>query len=250
MKTKLIFIGLLATNLLPAQNLRSSAEKMNTIKTNVMAYAFRNINVSYERSFSKTIALNIGFATMPTGGVPFMDTFIKGDDRKEIGDVKLGTTAITIEPRFYFGEKYNSGFYLAPYYRYTNIKVDELRYNYVIYDEATQTEMDNPIDLNGKFSANSFGLMLGVQWLLGSQDNWVLDFWIVGGHYGSASGDLVGKTQYTLTPDQQKELQDELNDLQIPLVKHKTEINANGGTVKLDGPWAGLRSGLSFGYRF
>ncbi|WP_312323648.1 hypothetical protein [Soonwooa sp.] len=45
-------------------------------------------------------------------------------------------------------------------------------------------------------------------------------------------------------------MQDELNDLEIPLVKHKTEINSNGGTVKLDEPWAGLRSGLSFGYRF
>ena len=63
------------------------------------AYAFRNINLTYERSFNKTIALNLTFATMPSGGVPFMDTFVKGNAREEIGDVKLGTTAITIEPR-------------------------------------------------------------------------------------------------------------------------------------------------------
>lgn len=250
MKIKILSITLFAASLFSAQQSDSLVVKKNTIKTNLTAYAFRNINISYERSFNKTIALNLTFATMPMGGVPFMDTFIKGDDQKEIGDIKMGSTAITIEPRFYFGEKYNSGFYLAPYYRYTNIKVDELRYNYVIYDETTQTETDNPIDLNGKFSANSFGLMLGVQWLLGSKDNWVLDWWIGGGHYGFASGDLVGKTKYTLTPDQQKELQDEINNLEIPLVKYKADINANGGTVKLDGPWAGLRSGLSLGYRF
>ena len=61
---------------------------------------------------------------------------------------------------------------------------------------------------------------------------------------------MNGITSRTLTPDEQEALRRELEDLDIPVVKYTTEVNANGGKVKVDGPWAGLRSGLSFGYRF
>jgi len=39
-------------------------------------------------------------------------------------------------------------------------------------------------------------------------------------------------------------------DLGIPIVEYEITTTANGAKIKLDGPWAGLRSGLSFGYRF
>ncbi|MGX9985580.1 DUF3575 domain-containing protein [Soonwooa purpurea] len=251
MKTQILLFSLLASSFISAQQSSDSLIiNKNTIKTNLTAYAFRNFNLTYERSINKTIAVSATFATMPKGDVPFLNSFVKEEDREDIGDIQLGNTAFTLETRFYFGKKYNSGFYLAPYYRYTNMKIDEIRYNFYTYDEDTNVETNNPIDLNGKFSAHSFGLMIGVQWLLGKKQNWVLDWWLIGGHYGFAKGDLAGKTKYALTPEEQQDLQDEINDLNIPIVKYEAHINANGGTVKLDGPWAGLRSGLSLGYRF
>ncbi|WP_300670455.1 DUF3575 domain-containing protein [Soonwooa sp.] len=250
MKTKILLASLLATSLVYAQNSGGDSENKNTIKTNLTAYAFRNLNITYERSINKNIAVNATLAVIPQGGLPFMNTFFNERDREDIGTIKMGNTSFTLEGRYYFGKKYNSGFYLAPYYRYTNMKFDEFHYNYLVYKDSNNNEVDNPLDMNGSISAHSFGLMIGAQWLFGTSQNWVLDWWIVGGHYGFASGNLDGKSRYTMTPSQQAELQDEINTLDIPIIKHEAHINATGGSIKLDGPWAGLRSGISFGYRF
>lgn len=251
MKLKLIAASLLIGHCFFAQqNSENEANVLkNTLKTNVTAYAFKNINLTYERSLSKNMSVSLGLSMMPKGDVPFFNSILKEQDRKDFGDVKVSNTAFTLEGRYYFGKKYNSGFYLAPYYRFTNFKVDELDYHYTIKINNTTT-IDNPIDLTGKMSAHSFGLMVGSQWLLGSKENWVLDWWIAGGHYGFSSGDLSGKTKYVMGVEQQNQLQKELDDLDIPIVKHKATVNANGAIVKMDGPWAGLRSGLSIGYRF
>ena len=53
-----------------------------------------------------------------------------------------------------------------------------------------------------------------------------------------------------LTAYEQQELKKELDGLNIPFVKYTTTTDANGASMNVDGPWAGLRSGLSFGYRF
>jgi hypothetical protein len=45
-------------------------------------------------------------------------------------------------------------------------------------------------------------------------------------------------------------LKKEIENLDIPFVKYTVETDANGARIKVDGPWAGFRSGLSLGYRF
>jgi len=52
-------------------------DKMNIIKTNVTGYAFRNINLSYERSINRWFAVNVGFGTVAEGKVPFMNAFFE-----------------------------------------------------------------------------------------------------------------------------------------------------------------------------
>lgn len=251
MKKILLLAGIAIGSVFNAQSIKEeTSEIKNTIKTNVLAYTFRNFNLTYERAINKNIAINATFATIPKGGVPFYNSFVNEKTRADFGDIKMGNTAFTLEARYYFGKKFNSGFYLAPYYRYTKMKVEDMVYDYKIVDTNSNISISNPVDLSGNISANSVGLMLGVQWLLGTKNNWVLDWWIVGGHYGGSNGNLEGKTKYLLTPAQQRELEKELNDLDIPVVKHSAEATVNGANVKLDGPWAGLRSGLSFGYRF
>lgn len=222
-------------------------DKMNIIKTNVTAYAFRNINISYERAITKWFSVNVGYGTMPSGNVPFLKTFVK--DSEEFTDVKIGLSNFTVEPRFYPGGKYGKGFYIAPYYRNSSFKADELKYQYE-YDDNAGNITEIPLLISGKATANSVGLMLGNQFVFGKTKNLVLDFWIIGGHYGKGKGDFAGKSSRPLTQQEQDLIKKDLSDIDIPLVKYEVETDANGANIKLDGPWAGLRSGLSFGYRF
>ncbi|MBT0550461.1 hypothetical protein [Riemerella anatipestifer] len=99
-------------------------------------------------------------------------------------------------------------------------------------------------------NAHSAGLMIGTQWFLGKKKDWVLDWWIIGAHYGASRGDLQGFTNRTLNEQEQAELKKELSGLDVPLVDYSVTTNANGANVKVNGPWAGVRGGISIGYRF
>ena len=219
----------------------ASTEKMNIVKTNVTAYAFRNVNLTYERVINKRFSVAVGFGTVPKGNVPFSNSYIKDT---ELSDVKVSLTNFTIEPRIYLGKGYGHGFYLAPYYRYSSFNADNgiLTVDYGLGDI--------PVKITGKASGNSGGLMIGAQWFLGKTDNWILDFWMVGAHYGKGNGDFSGTSSRKLTLLEQQELKKELDKLDIPFVKYTTTTDENGATMKVDGPWAGVRSGLSLGYRF
>lgn len=220
----------------------SNLNKMNVVKTNVTAYAFRNVNLTYERVINKTFSVNVGFGTMGKGSVPFSKTFVEDT---ELSDAEISMTNFTIEPRIYLGEGYGKGFYFAPYYRYSSFNIDQVKMAVDFSDGSSEDLL-----ITGKATGNSAGLMLGVQWFLGAKENWVLDWWIVGAHYGSGKGDMRGNSPRTLTADEQAELKQQIEDLDIPLFEYTTTTDANGANLKLDGPWAGLRAGLSIGYRF
>ncbi|MRM83331.1 DUF3575 domain-containing protein [Riemerella anatipestifer] len=218
-------------------------EKMNILKTNVTGLLFRNFNITYERPINKWFSVSGGLNLVPKGNIPYSKQF-KLDE--SINEAKLSTTAFTLEGRFYLGKGYGKGFYLAPYYRYTNVSIGDITVN--IED---QNKQNIPVNVQGKVNAHSAGLMIGTQWFLGKKKDWVLDWWIVGAHYGASKGDLQGTTvNKTLNEQEQKGLEKELNDLKVPLIDYSVTTNANGANVKVSGPWAGVRSGFSIGYRF
>lgn len=222
----------------------TNAQQKNIVKTNVTAYAFRNINLTYERAITKWFSVSVGYANMGKGDIP-MKGLIPADSKDDFKDIQVANSSFTLETRFYLGkEGFGKGFYIAPYYRNTSFKVDNFTYEYDTNGQII------PVKISGNAKANSGGLLLGAQWFLGNKKNWVLDWWIVGAHYGSGKGDLRGNSSRALTADEQAVLKSELEDLDIPLVKYTTKVDANGANIYLDGPWAGLRSGLSFGYRF
>jgi len=240
----LIFSGLSAQETAPAV----SSEKMNIIKTNITAYAFRNINLSYERAFTEWFSLNMGFGVMPEGKVPFINSFLSDSDEKRFQNLEVKVFNFTIEPRFYLGEGYGKGFYFAPYYRYSKVTSNTFDFNYDYSFAGTTYPI--PLKGNGSAHGNSGGLMVGVQFFLTRSQNLVLDFWIAGAHYGAGKGDFALSSDMVLTPDMQAQLKKEIENLDIPFVNYTVETNANGATINVDGPWLGFRSGLSLGYRF
>lgn len=248
-KVILLIPSLLLSTLQAQEKQNISDEKMNIIKTNVTAYAFRNINLSYERAINQWLSLNIGFGTMPEGKVPFINSFLKDKDEKRFENLRVRATNFTIEPRFYIGKGYGKGFYFAPYYRYSDVSSNTFDF-YYDYNGPDGNTYQIPLKGQGNTKGNSGGLMVGVQFFLTRSQNLVLDFWIAGAHYGTGKGDFTMTSDYALTPDMQAQLKKEIENLDIPFVKYTVETNINGAKINVDGPWAGFRSGLSLGYRF
>lgn len=246
MKKILMSIFLISYCGISAQNTTNKGR--NIIKTNVTAFAFKNFQLNYERVLSKTFSLSASYGVIPNGKLPY-GSLLPNDNDVNLKELQLGGNNAILEARFYLGKGYGQGFYLAPYYRYSKYKISnfnktvELELNGVTYDEVD-------VNFSGNSSAHSGGLLIGAQWLLGKKDNIVLDAWFLGAHYGKSKGNLDGITDRTLSADEQAQTQKELDDLDIPLVDYKATVNANGANIKLDGPWAGVRAGLSLGYRF
>ncbi len=231
-------------------NSQSIDNKKNIIKTNLTGYIFRNYNLTYERSLTRWLSIAVSYGKIPEGEIPFSKQFLEEEDAAEFGldEVQFSSTQFTIEPRFYLGKGYGRGFYFAPYYRQTTMQIDNLVYNISFENDDAAT----PVTLSGKMNGNGFGLMLGSQWTIGKKNNWIIDWWIAGAHYGTSDGNFDGISDRVLTPQEQAELQEALEGIDISVANFETTIttNARGAKIALTGPWVGLRSGLSFGYRF
>lgn len=228
---------------------KSKHEQVNIAKLNVTGIALKNYSFQYERTLNRKISVALGFRTMPSTTLPFKNAILKqvneddADTKKTIETFELSNFAITPEVRIYLSKKgYGRGFYLAPFYRYASFKTSTLNFDY----EGANTS--GTISLSGKLTANTGGLLLGAQWPLGKRLS--LDWWILGPHYGSGTGEFSGKSSRTLTPEEQNDLKNQLNDLDIPLTDKTVTVNANGASLKLDGPWAGIRAGFLLGFRF
>lgn len=224
--------------------------KKNIVKVNLMALGFKNYSFQYERVLTKRISLAVGVSTMPTGSLPFqnlfVDQFANGDAALEsnIRSLKVGNFAVTPEVRFYLSKKgYGRGFYVAPYYRYAKFTSEDFPVEYE--NGATTT---NTIKLKGDIATNTGGLMFGAQWQLGKMV--MLDWWILGAHYGNSAGTLSGVPSTPLTSQEQQSIRDAIEGLDIPLTKITADVNANSVKAIVDGPWAGVRAGLTIGIRF
>jgi hypothetical protein len=225
--------------------------KMNIVKLNLLPALFiKNFSVQYERVISKHFSVALGLRFMPNSGIPFKDNIISiaditdPDASKAINNFKMSNFALTPEMRFYLGRKgYGRGFYIAPYYRYASFQSDDLPIGYT--DDSNQQQT---ITLRGDIKTHSGGLMFGAQWFLGNAVT--LDWWIIGAHYGANKGNFSGTTSSPLSAQEQANLQATLNDFSLPVGTITSVVTANGATVNLSGPWAGVRGGLTLGIRF
>lgn len=220
----------------------------NFIKTNITSIPFKNYSLQYERVLSKMVSVAVAYRTMPSTCIPFksivLDAVGDDPDTKDIIErTKLSNNALTPEVRFYLGKGYGKGFYIAPFYRHVKFSTNEVPVSYTSGVSGKQT-----VTLSGDLTANTGGLLLGAQWLLGK--HLCLDWWIIGAHYGSGNGDFNGVPSTALTLSQQQEIKQNLDDIDIPLTDKTVTVTANNVAVKLDGPFGGLRGGISIGFRF
>ena len=233
---------------LPSADSMKLHHKMNIIKTNITSIPLKNYSLQYERVVSKSVSIAVTFRTMPSTTIPFKSAVRKavGDDEDTkdiIEKTELSNFAFTPEVRFYLGKGYGKGFYVAPYYRYVKFTTNKVpvSYNSGLGSEKTVT-------LNGDLTANTGGILFGAQWLLGKHI--ALDWWILGAHYGSGNGSFTGTPSTPLTLTEQNEIRQELEDIDIPLTEKTVTVTPNNVSVKLDGPFGGLRGGISLGFRF
>ncbi len=224
--------------------------KLNYFKVNLTSLLLKTYSFQYERVLSKRISIAASYRTMPATQIPFKNIILKQIDvtdqetKDAIEKLRLSNIGFTPEIRFYLGKKgYGRGFYLAPFYRYAKFKIQNLQLDY-----QNNAGQDGIIDLSGNFTSNTGGLLMGAQWALGKSI--CLDWWILGPHYGQGTGILAGVSSKQLSQSEQDDIRQQLEDIDIPLTEKTINVNANGASLKLDGPWGGIRAGLSLGIRF
>jgi len=220
--------------------------RKNLVKFNLTGLLLKNYQFQGERVINRTFSLGLSYGFIPQGGIPWMDNIGDIVDDQELmntlGDATVSYSALTPEVRIYLGKGYGKGFYLAPFYRHSSYGFDNVA---IEFDTDLETR---ELALSGELKGNSFGLMLGTQFNLGNR--LVLDWWILGPHYGGSKGSLAGRSDEPLSQEEQQALLQELESLDIPLVDTTYRVDENGATIAIDGPWAGIRAGFSLGFRF
>lgn len=251
-----ILLFLLAPTIIIAQDIskekpetkKEQALKMNIFKVNISSLFLKNYSVQYERILTKKISVALGIRFMPTGELPLKKTFLElangdADLEKTINETRIGNFALTPEFRWYVGKKgYGKGFYIAPYYRFAQFKAEALPFE---YDGGTGVKT---VALVGDVTTHSGGVIFGSQWFLGKSIT--LDWWILGLHYGNGNGTFTGTPSTPFTPTEQADIKQEIEAIDLPAGKITAVITANSAKAIIDGPWAGLRGGITLGIRF
>ena len=224
--------------------------KLNFVKLNLTGIALKNYGLQYERILNRKFSVALGYRFMPSTNIPFKSSVIKaiGENDPEtinfLETFKISNYAITPEVRIYLSRKgYGRGFYLAPFYRYSNFSTNNVSIQFNSDNGQKQT-----VDLAGNLSGSSAGLMLGAQWELGK--HLCLDWWILGPHYGSAKGSFTGTTNRELSLKEQYEIKKQIEDIELPIVEKTVTTTSNSANLTISGPWAGVRAGICFGFRF
>lgn len=219
------------------------------VKVNLLALPLNSFAFQFERAIGKKTAFGLGVRFMPKSGLPFqssIESMINDPESwEEIRNFKTGNIAFSPEVRFYMGKDVFRGFYVAPFARYTNYTA-ELPVSFEVPDQTGNTTTEI-IPLNGAVTTITGGVLVGAQWALSKQ--FYIDWSILGPQYGFSNGNISGKR--SLTTDEQNALRDELQNLEdIPMVNTTYTVDNNGANVDFKGPWAGVRSSFSIGFRF
>lgn len=238
-------------------SLEANAQKLiggdHILKTNLSADALQNYNISFEKSLNHFMSISLSYSSMPKRSIPFQSlakNFINNPNIN-FDNFKIANNALTLESRFYVGIQKMAGFYIAPYARFGNLEID-VPINYTYTNQVGNqsiTITPPPANLKGSIRSSSLGAYVGMQFQLLTKI--VIDFWVIGGHYGSSNGKLqfdapTGTPSQALTALKSTIDQTKANPFQL-----STSISGNSIITDTKGPWAGIRgAGLTLGLRF
>ena len=238
------------------------------IKVNVTSPLLNSYSFSAERILTKSLSLQVGIAKRSDSKLPFAESIEKelaGHKDFSVNNLTIGSFAVTPELRWYTGGNYGKGFYLMAYYRYQKYTMQGLegKTELSTTTAGVSTKEDVNIASSGDLTTKSFGAGFGVQWFLGKKKNIVLDWNILGAHYGKGTLNLSGTftSKKELSKEQLDELEKFVSDnlkevqkLQDTQVKGvNVEVNAKDKKISvkdMSTPWAWLRTSLSIGIRF
>ena len=89
---------------------------------------------------------------------------------------------------------------------------------------------------------------LGAQWSLGKHV--CLEWSIMGLHFGISSGNFDSDClHYLFRRQDQQEVEDRLNDIEIPMFEQQVTVTSSGAKMVFDGPWGGLRGRIVTRYQ-
>lgn len=257
MKKILLSVLLAASIVIPSlsQSDTNGTERFdkNVVKVNLTGLLLKNYSVQYERMLTRKISFALSVRTQPKGAIPaigLVENLI--DDPETFAELKklsLGNFALTPEARFYLGKKSGPrGFYIAPFMRYSKYQLGIPEFEYTVTETVNGQDITETrsLSLNGDLKGITGGLMLGSQWRIGRSV--YLDWWIIGGSFGSSNGLITVNTP--LNVEEQDAIREELNSLEIPLLDYTVEVSSTGAKMNFQGPFASLRGGLSLGIKF
>jgi hypothetical protein len=234
----------------------------NILKTNLSADALQNYNITYERSLNHFMSISASYATMPKRNLPLQALAKQFIENPNINfdNFKIADNAITFEGRFYLGLQKMSGIYIAPYARFGNMEVEApINYKYTYTPAPIQgvalpsQTVSTSATLSGTIRSQSVGAYFGMQYQLLTK--LVLDFWIIGGHYGTSNGklqaDLPANTPSYISTPALNALKSAIDQTNANPFKLSTSVSGNSIITNTDGPWAGIRgAGVTVGLRF
>lgn len=227
----------------------------NIIKTNLSSDLLQNYNITYERNLNHFMSASISYRNMTKTKLPLKSLVKKfiNNDNIDFDNFEIGNNALTAELRFYLGLSKMSGFYIAPYARSASFDVT-IPINYTYTPAQTipgiiPNKIPMKSNLDGTIRSTSYGAYIGVQFQVLTK--LVVDFWLIGGHYGSSNGKLIYNAPEgtpKLAIDALKVAVDQTNANPF---QFKTVATTNGIITDTQGPWAGIRGlGLTLGVRF
>ncbi|WP_430612919.1 DUF3575 domain-containing protein [Flavobacterium sp. JP2137] len=234
----------------------SDSDYGNTLKFHPTPLLWRTASVSYERHLWERMAVGATLNYRPQSKAPFqslLKKFFENDEEDlydernlfDIKDLKYKTWAFAPEVKVYLGEQGSfKGFYIAAFAKWETVKIN---YDYPLdFVELQQLGLDRILPITGDIKAFSGGIYVGVQWAL--SERFYLDWQIIGGNFGRAN--LKIHAEQNLSADEQKQLTDFAKDLKESIDDIDYDIQSSGLKIWGKLPWAGLRSGISVGYRF
>lgn len=263
MKYNKILVGLLALGMLgqvQAQTTTLEKSNPNQIKINLFPLLGNKISIEYERRLSKHMSIGAAVSLRPEAKLPLASTISDYIDDERltplIGGFRSANYSVVPELRFYTSSKGNmSGFYIAPYVKYTSHDVlVPYHFDYEInYKGKTLYDREEDIQLEGSVKSYTAGVSIGVNYKLSK--HLMLDWRIIGPGYGFMDGQIAGKAM--LSDVEQVGLSHELDELSeslrdMPLgIDVDYEVNDEGVNFNINNsPWATVRTGLSISYSF